>query len=396
MEHILEKINQAAVQLLEPVTPRDVYMTVVKEAIKLVGASFGSIFLLRDGQLERVYSSTPILDKVKIRKKGFVQKTFQTQKTFTVDMTKVENIHPLLKQLNIRSVMLIPLSYRNKPMGVLTIQSIKEQHCSEKELSVLKIFGSMASLKIRNSHLYAEMEKALETRDLFISMAAHELRTPLTTIFGYVQLLQNKIQGDNQTVKKWLDELGWETQRLTKLINDILEINRVRKGQVHYIFRECNLREIIRRATDAFNLMHPNRRLIYQEQLKEGDDLVVGDSDKLLQLMINLLDNAYKFSFPDTDIIVSLKTALPYLKIGVADQGQGISKKELTKVFEAFYKGDYNKNQGMGLGLFLAKDIVEHHRGMIHLHSKKNLGTTVEINLPKTRLKKNKIEHDGV
>lgn len=384
---ILEKIYQATLQFLVPLTPQETYAAIVREAIKLVGGDAGRIVLEEDGDFKVVYTSAPVakLPKV-VRKKGFVYTAFKNHKAFLLTVAQIAAVYPDIAKMGIQSAVLIPLSYRGKAIGVLAIESYRPGYFSTKELEILKVFGSMASLQIRNIQLYEETKKNLETRDLFISLAAHELRTPITTIFGYAQLLHNKIQGKDRPEFRWINALHAESYRLTLLVKDLLEINRIRTGKMQYLFRECPLKEAVKRAIDNFKFNYPDRVIIFEDELDRNEDLIVGDFDKLLQVLINLLDNAAKFSAPESKVQVILRPNQQNLVLQVKDQGTGITKKDLPKVFDGFYQGRGGAKEGMGLGLYLCKNIIEEHRGTIHMHSKLGKGTLVEVQLPKAKI----------
>jgi signal transduction histidine kinase len=379
----LEKIYTSGLKLLEPLTLESTYETIVKEAIKLVGASYGSLTVPQDGEFKQVYSTLPV--SVSRRKKGFTYKAFQQRKIIIVEADQEPgflDIYPNYKDLGIKSIVLIPLFYRKQAIGVLAVNSIKRAHFTKEYLSMLQLFGSLATLAIRKNQLYEETKKALETRDLFISMAAHELRTPLTAVHGYVQLLKHKFHGQDSVEGRWVEQMYWESVRLTNLINELLEINRIRSGELHYILKECSLKEITERVRNSFQFSFPQRNLIIEDQLKEGQDLVIGDYDKILQVFTNLINNAVKFSPESTPIILSLKSNHREINIQVKDQGLGIDKRDLPYIFDDFQRGKGHNKEGMGLGLFLVRDIVSRLHGDVRVRSKINRGTTFEVTLP--------------
>src|SRR5690606_11591757 len=121
------------------------------------------------------------------------------------------------------------------------------------------------------SYLYEEVQKSLELRDLFISMASHELRTPLTTIMGYTELLRKKL--DDRTTKeaKWVEKLHKENKRLEHLIKELLEVSRIKTGQLQYMIEECNLSDIVKGAVETFHYRYPTRKLVYENNLVNGD-----------------------------------------------------------------------------------------------------------------------------
>jgi signal transduction histidine kinase len=384
MDNVLEKIYKAGLKFLMPLTPEETYKMVVEEAMKLVKADYGHLLLYKDNKLERVYASSPVFYKIKNRKKGFMFNVFKKRKPIQLELEDVVSIHPRLKELGVKSIIGMPVYNRNKSIGVLGILSMKKDAFKERETNLLKLFSPVASLAIRKAQLYDETVKALEARDLFISMAAHELRTPITTISGYSQLLYSKFAGSDKPEARWVEDLSWETLRLTYLVNELLEVDRIKTGQFHYIWKECRFREIIRRAIVDFQFTHSDYKVVFEDNLGKGKDVIIGDFNKLLQLILNLLDNAAKFSSSDKAIVLTLGVKAGYLFLRVKDSGHGITKKDLPQVFDKYFRGKESR-EGMGIGLFLVRDIVKQHHGDINIYSKENNGTKVEIKLPITK-----------
>lgn len=387
MDNILEKINRAGLKFLSPLTLQQTYSVVVEEAVKLIGAHSAALYLMQDGKLIRVAFYPHDLDRIiKPRKKGFTYQAYVNKKTMVVSGAQFDDAHPGLKKRHFKSAIYIPISYHHQSIGTLSLLLRNEKRFSEKEIKSFDLFGSYVSLAIHKSQLFEEIKEALSTRDLFISMAAHELRTPLTTISGYTQLLHSKFSGSDSAEARWVEGLLWESSRLTQLVNELLEVNRIKNGQFQYVWQECSLKQIIERTVLNFRFNHPYYKITIHDHLSNGQDRVIGDCDKLIQVLTNLLDNAAKFSSSATEIIVNLRFKLPYIVLQVKDQGKGIDKADMPRIFEGFYKGRDPSKEGMGLGLFLAKNIIEEHRGSIHLHSKLNKGTTAEIHLPKAKI----------
>lgn len=385
-ETILEKIYQSALKFLEPLKSEEIYSRIVKEAVALVSADYGSLILDQKGDLVRVYSSSPTAKISIIRKQGYTYESFSSSQAFVVQEDELKRVHPEIVKMGIKSNLFIPLSYKGKSLGVLIVNSSKTKRFSNRELNILKLFGSLASLALRKTELYNEAQKALEIRDFFISMAAHELRTPLTSVNGYIQLLKNRYPSESSTEGKWIHQLWRESIRLTNLVHELLEVNKIKQGKLQFIWKECDLCEILKRALDNFKFTHPERKIIIKNCTAGKKCLVIGDYDKLIQLIINLVDNSAKFSQPDSLIMITLKKKKKEYLIEVIDQGVGISQNDIGRVFEGFYKGSNNLKEGMGLGLYLAKDIITKHHGSVNISSQENKGTKVELRLPATNI----------
>lgn len=385
MDNYLAKVYKSGLKFLVPLTPEETYRTIVAEAIKLVKAKYGSVLLMQNGTLQRIYASSSILYKIKPRKTGYIFGVFNNHKPRILTVDQIVKIHPDYKILETNSNILIPLIYRNKSIGVLTVSSEKKEHFTKKEFDILKLFGHFASLAIRKAQLYNDAKKAVEIRDLFIAMAAHELRTPLTTLNGYIQLLNKKYAKKRSSEASWIRELSNESVRLTHLIKELLDVNRVQAGTFNYFFKETSLTGIIKRAMINFSFSFPDRKLLLRKKLDQKYN-IVGDTEKLIQVFNNILSNAAKFSPTQMPITIQLSSNVSSYIVKIQDHGHGISKEEQSKIFKLFHKGSGHAQEGLGVGLFLAKTIIGQHHGSIAVKSKLYKGTTVEIRLPKLKI----------
>lgn len=382
---ILEKIYKAGLKLLEPLDMPTLYEAIAYEAVKLVQGDEGRILLRENGEFILAYGFPEIARHVKVRKRGFAYRSFTNNEAFLVDMSKYPTVHPDLTQRGIKSILFIPLSYKKETLGVLVVQCYGDKVFTQKELDILKLFGSFASMAIRRTQLFEEVKKSLDTRDMFISMASHELRTPLTTISGYVQLLLLKIKDTDGVTKVWIDQLSNEVNRLTILVKELLEINRIKAGTLQYNYKEASISEIVDRAIRNIEFGYPTKKIIFENKL-DNDNQVVGDYDKLLQVLSNVLENAAKYSPEGADIKLTLTKNNNQFKILVKDKGIGIPSNTLPSIFDGYIQGNNHNREGLGLGLFLAKSIIDKHKGDIIVRSKERKGTTVEIRLPKVNI----------
>lgn len=380
---MLEQVNRAALKFLSPFSVRETYKNIVQEAAALVGGIYGSVILEQQGELRRVYASDPFAFQTRNRRRSNTWRTFVERKARVAHISETGRAHPELRQKKIEWTIFIPLSYLDKSIGVLTVNREGLERPSKEELKLLELFGALASLSIKKAQLYEETKKALDLRDLFISMAAHEFRTPLTAINGYTELLKSRNGNTQRQRKRWLNQLFLETSRLTNLVDELLAVNRIKRGELRYEWKEINVRQVVKRAIKEAKFTHSDRIITFKDRVKDNQDLVIGDFDKLLQMISNLLDNADKFSPRKEKIVVELSYEAPNVVFTVKDKGKGIDKKDLPRIFQEFYKGGKNNAQGMGLGLFLSHHIINAHHGTIKIHSKRNKGTTAEVRLPK-------------
>lgn len=383
MVDIIEKIYNSALKFLGPLSPEKTYEEIVKEANKLTGTKWGTIFLSSDEKLIKVFSTLPVELGAQPRKKGQTYKTFKTGKPSVLSSNKIDKGHPMYKKVEM--IAFVPLHYNNKPYGVLNLFSNKKNTQQIKDNKSLRLFGTMASLAIKKAHLYAEKKEAIARRDLFLNIASHELKTPLTSIYVYSELLKKKFGESPDPEGKWSRRLYRETIRLTNLIGELLSVDLAKTGSLGYLFKACSLSQILKRALNETQLVYPEHSLVFRVSDENDPHTIKGDPEKLMQVAINILGNACKFSQPGSVVIMSLEKNKKDIVLMVEDHGKGIQKKSLERVFEIFYKANSVK-EGMGIGLYLVKKIVEKHNGKIKITSQLNVGTKVEIRFPEFKI----------
>lgn len=355
--------------------------TIVNEAVRVGKANSGSLLLRKGEGFERVYTSLPKDFQVKPRKHGFAYQAYKLRRIVVFRRSKIIRYHPVFKKSHVNLFAFIPLSYRKKSIGVLSLNYNRREPLTTEQLKILKILGSLASLVIRKMQYYRETKSALETRDLFISLASHEFRTPLTAIKIYAELINLKLPNPDDPERKISENLLRAIDRLTGLINEFLQLDQIKRGKLRYYWGEHRLGKLLKQAVSDFNLRHPDYILNFKNGVADQTDIILADQEKLLLVINNLLDNAAKFSKKGSKIDLSLKKNGKNFVILVQDYGYGIGENELPRIFERFYKG-LSRKSGIGLGLYLTREIVEKHRGKITVESEVNRGTTFKIILP--------------
>lgn len=381
---ILTHIYESTLSFLEPLNLDERFKIAISEAAKVTGADYGSIFLGdKNGDLVRVYTDVPLNRQAEPRGKGYSHKSFINGKLYIITENTLKKVHRDLYDKGVRSLIIIPLSFNHETIGVLTLQSSIPHEMDQKTINVVNLFGSLISLGIRNSQLYEKTMESVESRDLFISLASHELKTPLTTISAYADMISKKIHSKQVPSERSLEVLNQEIKRLKHMLNELLAIDQVKTGQLSYSWKALNIVEIIKKAIMNFRFSYPGYKVFLENDLSLHERIIQGDPEKLQQVFTNLFNNAAKFSTKTTPIVISLSPDENYINISVTDYGKGIRKNEQFKVFQEFFKAKGNHKEGMGLGLFLVKKIIEKHHGKISLLSKVNKGTTISIKLPR-------------
>jgi PAS domain S-box-containing protein len=255
-------------------------------------------------------------------------------------------------------------------------------------------FGS--ALLIRDVTVEKEIDKM---KTDFISTVSHELRTPLTSVLGFASIIKEKLETDvfpilsaddrklQKTIKRVDDNLSIiiaEAERLTSLINDVLDIAKMEAGKVEWQMQPLDPTELIDWATNATSALFETNGLQFITEIEPGLPQMVGDRNRLLQVLINLISNAVKFT-ESGSVICRVKQANSGICISVADTGIGIAPEDQPKVFEKFRQvGDTltDKPKGTGLGLPICKQIVEHHGGRIWVDSELGKGSTFSFAIP--------------
>ncbi len=235
----------------------------------------------------------------------------------------------------------------------------------------------------KEAALKSELDEILVT---FISNVTHELRTPLTCIKGYAETLLEGALEDHELARRWLEVIGGEAERLERLINDLLDVSMMEAQQVEFHFEPTDLLALARRTAEVL-MPHASKAGVHLAV--RGTDpipLVQADRDRLSQVLLNLVDNAIKYSPPGAEVTLRLALGAPgWVLLEVADRGTGIPAGQLSRIFERFYrveKGRGARHGGRGLGLAIAKRIAEAHGGDLSVESQMGAGSTFRLDLP--------------
>lgn len=244
-----------------------------------------------------------------------------------------------------------------------------------------------------------ELSRLNEIKSNFISVVSHELRTPLTAIKSFAEILLDDIEEiDVESQKKYLGIIDRESDRLDRLISDILDLQKIDAGKMVWINKKINLVDIAQSSLDSFSVAYQEKGLSLSLEAENNLLFVMGNSDKIKQVFTNFLSNALKFTEKGGVKIKLRETGIArekqkriIIEVSVSDTGIGIPIEAINKIFERFYQVDstgHRQQGGSGLGLSICKEIIEHYQGRLWVKSRTGQGSTFFFTLPESQKKK--------
>jgi len=230
-----------------------------------------------------------------------------------------------------------------------------------------------------------EHKKLDEMRSEFVANVSHELRTPLTSIRGFLETLLDGALEDRDAARRFLEIISQETERLTRLVDDLLDLSKIEQRRVVHRWQEVNMADLAARVLSMFRPRAQEKEIELHGRLPLDLPPVYGDPDMLAQVLINLVDNAVKYTPAGGRVDVFAETVDGRLAVTVADTGIGIPPESLPRIFERFYRVDKARSRelgGIGVGLAIVKHIVRAHGGKITVESTPGRGSSFTFTLP--------------
>ncbi|HAY97089.1 MAG TPA: sensor histidine kinase [Ruminococcaceae bacterium] len=244
------------------------------------------------------------------------------------------------------------------------------------------------------NYMASELSEAENLKNDFISSVSHELRTPLTAIKGWGETAKMSLGTDEALVKRGLDVVLSEADRLSGLVEELLDFSRMETGRLSVVSQPLNISELLGESVDMYIELARKQgiELIFT---RPADDItVLGDPNRLKQVFINIIDNAVKYTENGGQVLVDQTAEEGCVRITVKDTGVGIPAQDIDRVKEKFYKA--NKTvRGSGIGLAVADEIIKQHKGLLFIESTEGAGTTVTIVLPLYEPEPQKAEEDA-
>ena len=318
----------------------------------------------------------------------------------------------LKKLLDIhRTKIVIPLLHQNQETGILFLGEHKSLGYSSRDIEMLESIAGELAVSIRNSlsmEEINELNKSLqrrideatkelrfsnrqlqrldEAKNEFISMASHQLRTPLTSIKGYLDMM---LEGDlgkiSPTQRAVLREAFSSSERMVRLINDFLNVSRLQTGKFTIDKQSVDIAQILRDEVSLLKVVADQRSVEMVLKIDKKIPSLAVDSEKIRQVMLNMIDNAIYYSNPHKKVVITLKSSGKMIEFSVKDSGIGVPKLEQANLFGKFFRGTNAKKRrpdGTGVGLFLAKKVILSHDGEMIFESEEGKGSTFGFKLP--------------
>lgn len=395
---------QGLVRLSRLVTSSESMRHVVGEALRVVGdllACERIAILLHDETTNDLVIELPVVGsvgesiesfRVPLSEPSLVSTVFRTNTALISNEAASDPwVGASLRTLgDLQSILVAPLTSGSRPIGALIAMNRETGSFEDTDLRFISLLSARVASVIeagrareRERALMQSLREADRTKTEFVSMLAHELKGPMTTILGFSLSLQNTKDMDEDKRVQILGIISKEVERLSRLVNDLLDVSRMDAGTLRYEMAPVSVQELI----ENILTVHPSLTAKHIITPKVDEDLpkVLGDKDRLRQVLINLLTNATHYSPDNTEVVISASwSGGDKVEIEVSDQGIGVPSEDRERIFMKFAmlpKPGWVK-KGTGLGLFITKGIIEAQGGQIWVDSETGKGSTFHVTLP--------------
>jgi signal transduction histidine kinase len=396
--HTLQLIDQQLNATLDFARIMDLTL---EHAMGAVSASSGMVGVMNeegDGLYLVAQRGTPTeyeryRDEVWPIQQGIIGRVARTTQPVLLGHTHNEaNLEPVVDQTH--SHLAVPILYQDEVQAVISLESPYLDSFDQRDLDFMIRLADHAAIAIENARLYEQAQAANQAKTEFMSVASHELKIPMTSIKGYAKLLTLGAGGDlTQQQREFLEIISSNVDRMDRLVADLLDVSRIEAGRLRLEMGQVDMREVINTVIQSVKAQIEAKQLALEIDAPATLPPVWGDHDRVIQILNNLVSNAYKYT-PDggeIQIIVNGQTdpaSSGRLAVSVRDTGLGISPEDQQKLFTKFFRADDPRVRdvpGTGLGLSITKSLVEIHGGEIWFQSKADRGTTFTFTLPIAR-----------
>jgi signal transduction histidine kinase len=287
-----------------------------------------------------------------------------------------------LRDIDGRSLIIVPLIARDRTLGTLTFGSTRtDRYYRQTDLSLARELARSAGLALEKARLYRQAEQAIASRDDVLAIVSHDLRNPVNR----VKLVAEMLLETNQVPDRARSGIGIvirAADEMTHLIGDLLDVARIDAGRLSIDREPVLLEALLERIDESHAAAAREKNLAWRVDRPAARLTLHADEERLLQALGNLVGNAMKFTPAGGGVRIAVVTADGLVRIGVCDSGPGMDATQLAHVFDRFWQGRSGDRRGAGLGLAIARGIVEAHAGRLWLESEVGTGTEAWVELP--------------
>ena len=277
---------------------------------------------------------------------------------------------------------------------------LKSRECvASQEISVLlpeeKILKVYAAPVLREGemdgavlvfHDITDLKRLENIRKDFVANVSHEIKTPLTSIKGYAETLLDGAIEDKNNARDFLQIIGSDSNRLVRLVDDLLDLSKIESGKLNLTFAPCSIESVVDRVIAGFKKQSGSKGIEIKKEISKDLSKVKIDESGIAQVLLNLIDNGIKYNKENGSIIISSQEKGSFVCVNISDTGIGIPEEDIQRIFERFYRVDKARSRqlgGTGLGLSIVKHIVQVHGGEVSVQSQLGKGSTFSFTLPK-------------
>ncbi len=267
------------------------------------------------------------------------------------------------------------------------------------DIDLLSIISARLSLtfdriklqeEIIREHLETErLEELNKLKSYFVSSVSHDLKTPLTSIKMFAEILKSSKNISPEKAKDYLEIIEGESNRLTRLIDNVLDYSRIEKGIKKYNFKKVEVHQIIKEVVQLLEYQFKIQKFKIETDFHKDELFISADRDAIIEAIINVISNSIKFSAENKSILIATIKEKNIISIKISDKGIGISKEDIEKLFRPYFKSDkitIEQNSGAGLGMSIVKHIMDAHNGKVKIISEVKKGTTISLEFPMNKI----------
>lgn len=243
---------------------------------------------------------------------------------------------------------------------------------------LVSAIASQAGIALENARLYEEIQNLNNKKDEFIGFASHELKTPITTISGYIQMSERS----PELMASFMPKISKQVNRLSAIVSDLLDVSKIEAGKLELNLSHSSLLTILKDSVESVIPLSETHQVAFSPPGQ--DEIILVDAQKISQVISNLLTNALKYSPQNSTVSLTAFRIGDKIQVDVQDRGIGIAREHMENIFNRFYRVSSTRNrvQGLGIGLYLSREIIEAHRGKIWVESEEGKGSVFHVSFP--------------